>query len=175
MMGIMRHPRASTLNAVFASNLLPTHIVPPNNIFRRIVDCPSSLILSPIAHSSHPADALSSSSHEPSDAALMSLPSRNRSISKSMPSLSGGKSVSIRWKACCCICVSATTRCIFALMNASNDANVYCCILSLIICASSLILCGVSTSGILLRSATLNVNYSMLPGELNVLPPSSSK
>ena len=153
-MGIMRHPRASTLNAVFASNLPSTCIVLPIKIFGRLVNCPSSSISSLIVHSSYPADALPSSSCEPSDAALISLPSRIRSISKSNPSLSGGKSVSNCWKARCCIWSSATTRCIFVWTNASNAAKVYCCILGLIICASSLILCGVSTSSRLLCSAT---------------------
>ena len=152
-MGIMRHPRASALNAVFTSNFPSTRIVLPNIMFRRLVDCPSSLISSLIVHISYPAGALPLSSREPSDAASMSSPSRNCSISKSNSSLSGGKSVSIRWKSCCFIWVPATTRCIFALMNASNATNVYCCILSLIICASALIICGVSTPGRLLCSA----------------------
>ena len=124
MMGTMRHPRASALNAVFASNLPST----------RIVDCPSSSISLFIIHSSYPADDLPSHSHEPSDAASMSLPSRNCSISESNPSLSGGESVSNRCKVCCCIWFSATTRCMFVWTNASNAAKVYCCILGLIIC-----------------------------------------
>ena len=61
MIGIMRHPRASALNAVFASDLPSTHIVPPSMIVGRLVDCPSSWIASAIVHSSHPADALPSS------------------------------------------------------------------------------------------------------------------
>ena len=119
-----------------------------------IVNCPSSLISSLIVHFSHPADALPLSSCEPYGAASMSLPSRNRSIIKSNAFLSGWKSVSIHWKACYFIWASATTRCIFVWTNASNAAKVYCCILGLIICATSLILCGVSTSGRLLCSVT---------------------
>ena len=95
MMGIMRHPRASALNAVFASNLPSTCIVLPIKKNRRLVNCPSSLILLLIVRISHPTDALPSSSCEPSDAALMSLPSHIRSIIKSNPSRSGGKSTSI--------------------------------------------------------------------------------
>ena len=66
-------------------------------------------------------------------------------------------------------------------MNVTNAANVYCCILGCIICSSALILCGVLTSGRFVvfsdedGSATLNVGYSMLPGELDVLPPQLSK
>ena len=63
-----------------------------------------------------------------------------------------GKSVSIRWKVCWCIWSLTSTRCIFGCTNASNAAYLYCCSHGLITCASSLILCGVSTSGRLLCS-----------------------
>ena len=76
MMWIMRHPRASALNAVFASNLPSTRMVLPSIIVGRLVGCPGSSILSSIVHNSHPADALPSSSREPSDAASIAWPSR---------------------------------------------------------------------------------------------------
>ena len=153
-MGMIRQPRNSALNAVFASSLLPTRIVLPIRIFRRFVSWPSSSTSLLIAHMIHLADALPSWSREPSDAASMSLPSRSRCINSSNPPLSGGKSVSIRWKACCCIWSLTTTRCLFAWTNASNAAYMYCCIRGLIICAASLIFCGGSTSGRLLCSMT---------------------
>ena len=61
-MGMMRLPRASALNAVFASSLPSTQIVLPIRIFRRFVSCPSSLTSSLSTHMIHPADALPSSS-----------------------------------------------------------------------------------------------------------------
>ena len=122
MIGMMRHPGASALNAVFASSRLSTSIVLPIRIFRRFVTCPYSSRWLLIAQISQPTDALPSSSHEYSDAASMSLPSHIRSIISSNPSLSGGKSLSIRWKLCCCIWSSAITRCIFVWTNALNAA-----------------------------------------------------
>ena len=153
MIGIMRHPRASALNAVFSSDLRSTRIVFPSIIVGRRISCPSSSIPSAIVHSSHPADALPSSSLDPSDAASMVRPSRILISSISNPSLSGGKSASKRLKVCCCIVSSATTRCIFAFTNVLKFSKVYCRMLGLIIILASLLFCGSSNSGRLLCSA----------------------
>ena len=114
IMGMTRQPKASALNAVFAYCLPSTRIGLPIRIFRHFVSCPSLSTSLLIAHMIHPADALPSSSRELSDAASMSLPSLIHCIISSNHSFSGGKSVSICWKTCCCIWSSATTRCIFA-------------------------------------------------------------
>ena len=73
MIAMMRQLRASALNAVFASSLPSTSIVPPIRVFRCFVSCPSSSRSSLIVQINQPTDALSSSSREPSDVALMSL------------------------------------------------------------------------------------------------------
>ena len=130
----------------------------PISVKSRTATCPSSSRPLLIAQINQPADALPLSSHEASDATSMSLPLRIRCIISLNPSLSSGKSLSIRWKVCCCIWSSATTWCIFAWTNASNAMYEYGCILGLMICASLLIFCSVSTSGRLLCSAT-----SMIP------------
>ena len=150
----MRHPRASALNAVFSSDLPSTRIVLPSSIVGRLVGCPSSSIASAIVQSSHPADALPSSSCDPSDAASMFWPSRILARSISNPSLSGGKSNSKRLKVRCCIGSSATTRCIFALTKFKNVSMVYCCMRGLKLVMALLIFCSGSSSGRLLCSAT---------------------
>ena len=151
---MMRHPRASALNAVFSSDLPSTHIVPPSIIVGCLIDYLSSSSASAIVHSSHPTDALTLSSREPSDAASMVWPSPILAMSISNPSLSCGKSKTKRLKVRCCIGSSATTRCIFALTKFKNATTVCCCMLGMIIIMASLIFCGGSFSGRLLCSAT---------------------
>ena len=109
---MMRHPKASALNAVFSTDLPSTRIVLPSSNVGRLVGCPSSSIVSAIVQSSHPPDALPPSSREPSVAASMFWPAPILARSNSKPSLSGGKSNNKRLKFRCCIGLSGTTRCI---------------------------------------------------------------